>query len=63
MPGQDVLNYLLIMSFFIKIFEDGDICQESLLKIEKIVAKKTWVNVMSIFRYTERDFKDLKKPL
>jgi len=57
MPGKDVLNYMVIMSFFIKIFEDGDICQETLLKIEKIVAKKTGVNPMSICRFTERGFK------
>lgn len=57
MPGKDVLNYMVIMSYFIKIFEDGDIRQETLLKIEEIVAKKTGVNPMSIYRFTERDFK------
>ena len=56
MPGKDALNYMVVMSFFIKIFEDGDIQQETLLRIEKIVAKKTGINAMSIYRFTHIDF-------
>ena len=61
MPGQDVLSYLAIMSFFVKIFEEGNLRQEKLLEIDEIVAKKTGINAMSVYRYSERDFNDLKK--
>lgn len=53
MPGQHVF----IMSFFIKVFEDGGLRQEMLLQIEEIVAKKTGVNALSVYRYTERDLR------
>lgn len=61
MPGQDVLNYLFIMSFFVKVFEEGGLRQEMLLQIEEFVAKKTGINALSVYRFTKRDIIYLKK--
>lgn len=57
MFDKKIINYLVAISFYIQMYQEGTLTDEEFVEIEEKVAKKCGINPMSIYRYTLKEVK------